>query len=103
MLTDVALPLVLLGLAAWVVPWLLSKLLPEGVGWLFVIALLSACLLALIAAGGFYVLYGDAGDVILSAAPWHFLLLSTKAALIWAPVMILSVANLPRGWKEAVW
>ncbi|WP_179378549.1 hypothetical protein [Jannaschia marina] len=103
MMTSVALPLVLLALAAWAIPWLLSKLLPEGVFWLVLIGLLSAVALAVISAVGFYVLYGEAGDEVLSAAPWHFVKLSAQAALVWGPVMVLSLANIPRGWKEAVW
>ena len=100
---SVWLPVVLLALVAWVVPWLLSKLLPEGVGWLVVIGLLSTVILTVAAAAGFYVIYGAAGRSVLEEAPWHFVVLSAKAALVWGPVMVLSVANLPRGWKEAVW
>lgn len=100
---SVWLPVVLLALAGWVVPWLLSKLLPEGVGWLFVIGALSVVVLVVLSAVGFYVLYGAAGRSVLAEAPWHFVVLSAKAALVWGPVMVLSVANLPRGWKEVVW
>lgn len=103
MIESVLLPVVLLAAAAWAVPWLLSKVLPEGVFWLILIGIISAVLLTVLSALGFYVLYGQAGDVVLDAAPWHFVVLSARAALIWGPVMVLSLANVPKGWKEAVW
>ena len=88
---------------AWAVPWLLGRLLPEGVAWLMAIGALSAAILTGATAAGFAALYGAAGGVVWREAPGHFLVLSLRAALIWGPVMVLSVANLPRGWKEAVW
>lgn len=100
---SVVLPVVLLAAAAWVVPWILSKVLPEGVFWLALIGAISAVLLAVVSAIGFYVLYGQAGEAVLDAAPWHFVVLSARAALVWGPVMVLSLANIPKGWKEAVW
>lgn len=103
MIGSVVLPLALLALAAWAVPPLLSKVVPEGVAWLVLIAVLSAVGLMLISAIGFYLLYGRAGEAVLDAAPWHFVLLSGRAALVWGPVMVLSLANIPKGWKNAVW
>ena len=88
---------------AWAVPWLLGRLLPEGLAWLFGIAALSALVLTVATAVGFAWLYGAAGGVVWREAPGWFLVLSLRAALIWGPVMVLSVANLPRGWTEAVW
>lgn len=103
MIQTIVLPLMALAAFAWVVPWLLSKLLPEGVFWLMLIGVLSAVVLTVVSAVGFYVLYGQAGEVVLDAAPWHFVVLSARAALVWGPVMVLSLANIPKGWKEAVW
>ncbi|SDZ01421.1 hypothetical protein SAMN05444004_10540 [Jannaschia faecimaris] len=103
MIATVVFPLVLLALAAWVIPWLLSKVMPEGVFWLFLIGVISAVALALIAAVGFFVLYGRAGEAVLDVAPWYFVILSARAALVWGPVMVLSLANIPKNWKEAVW
>lgn len=96
-------PVIGLALVSWVVPWLWSRILPEGVGWLLVIGLLSTAVLALVSAVGFYVLYGEAGATVLRGAPLHFALLSAKAGLLWGPVMVLSLANLPRGWKTMKW
>jgi hypothetical protein len=64
---------------------------------------LSAVLLAAIAGVGFALLYGAAGGVVWREVPGHFAVLSLRSALIWGPVMVLSLANLPRGWREAEW
>jgi hypothetical protein len=103
MLTEVVLPLMGLALLAWSVPWAIGRILPEGLGWLVVNGLVSAALLAGIAALGFILLYGEAGGVVWREAPWHFALLSARSALLWGPILVLSLANLPRGWTEAEW
>ncbi|MCK0169085.1 hypothetical protein MWU52_16135 [Jannaschia sp. S6380] len=100
---DLIAPLVGLAVLAWLVPWALGRLLPEGLGWLFAIGAISAVVLAIVAGVGFFLLYGAAGGVVLAERPWHFVLLSARASLIWLPVMVLSLANLPRGWKKAEW
>ena len=103
MIQDVVLPLAFLATAAWVIPLLLFKILPEGVIWLILIGAISTIALVGISASGFYILYGRAGDVVLDTAPWHFAVLSARAALVWAPVMVLSLSSIPRRWKRAVW
>ncbi len=103
MIATVVLPLLLLAVAAWAVPWLLGRVLPEGVGWLALNGALSAMVLAGLSAGGFYLLYGAAGGAVLDTAPWHFAVLSARAALVWAPIAVLSLANLPKGWTTEVW
>ncbi len=100
---NLVLPLVGLAVVAWLVPWVLGKLLPEGVIWLLVNGVLSALLLAVVAAAGFVWLYGEAGGVVWREAPWHFVLLSAKAGIVWGPVMVLSLSALPKRWKRAVW
>lgn len=100
---NLILPLVGLAVVAWLVPWLLGKLVPEGIIWLLVNGVLSALLLAVISAAGFVWLYGEAGGVVWREAPWHFVLLSAKAGIVWGPVMVLSLSALPKRWKRAVW
>jgi hypothetical protein len=100
---NLVLPLVGLAVVAWLVPWVLGKLVPEGVIWLLVNGVLSALLLAVVAAAGFVWLYGEAGGVVWREAPWHFVLLSAKAGIVWGPVMVLSLSALPKRWKRAVW
>ena len=80
---NLVLPLVGLAVVAWLVPWVL--------------------LLAVVAAAGFVWLYGEAGGVVWREAPWHFVLLSAKAGIVWGPVMVLSLSALPKRWKRAVW
>lgn len=100
---DLIAPVAALIALAWVVPWGLGRVLPEGVGWLVVNGVLSTAILAGSAALLFWWLYGAAGGAVLRVAPWHFAGLSARSALIWAPVMVLSLANLPRGWTRARW
>ncbi|WP_298429697.1 hypothetical protein [uncultured Jannaschia sp.] len=97
------LPVLALLVVAWFVPWGLGKLLPEGVGWLVANGLFSSVLLAVLAALGFVLLYGEAGGVVWREAPWHFAVLSLRSALIWGPMMVLSLANLPRHWTTETW
>ena len=100
---DLIAPIAALMAMAWALPWALGRALPEGVGWLLANGALSTLLLAGASAAGFWWLYGEAGDAVLRAAPWHFATLAARSALIWAPVMVLSLANLPRGWTRARW
>lgn len=100
---DVALPLIALALAAWLVPWALGRMLPEGVAWLAVVAALSTAILAVGSGAGFVWLYGAAGPAVWRAAPLHFAALSLRSAIVWGPIMVLSLANLPRGWTTARW
>ena len=100
---NLVLPLIGLAVVAWLVPWVLGKLVPEGVIWLLVNGVLSALLLAVVAAAGFVWLYGEAGGVVWREAPWHFVLLSAKAGIVWGPVMVLSLSALPKRWKRVVW
>lgn len=103
MLTEVALPLVALAVAGWILPCALGRALPEGVGWLAVNAVLSTVLLLGLAAVGFVWLYGPASGMVWRQAPGYFLVQGARSALVWGPVMVLSLANLPRGWKRATW
>ena len=103
MIADVGLPLVVMGLAGWLVPRLLGRLLPEGVGWLALNAALSTILLAAGAAAAFVLLYGEAGGALWREAPGHVATLAARSAIVWGPVMVLSLADLPRRWTRATW
>lgn len=104
-----------LSLAALAValPFLFGRLLPEGTGWLFVNAGLSAVLL--MGAAVLYFVFAYAGGAA-SAVPrmlggfgrapgsaWHFVRLGALSAMIWLPVMVLALAAQPGRWKEKVW
>lgn len=103
MIAEVALPVLVLGAAGWLVPWALGRALPEGACWLALNAALSTAILALGAGAGFVWLYGAAGMTVLRAEPGHVAQLSARSALVWAPIMALSLADQPRRWRAARW
>jgi hypothetical protein len=108
--SGLILPALLLAVLGWLVPRLLARVWPEGVGPLLLLALVSTLVLVVLATGLFVLLYLGQGvplalilDVgVLGGWP-HFLRLGLVSALVWAPIMILSVASLPRHWKEETW
>lgn len=103
-------PALIVALSAWVIPKLLSMILPEGVRALMVNALLSTLVLFAISSAFFVVLYivQGAGAAELAQFGWaenivFFGRLGLISGIIWAPIMVLSVANLPRHWTKAIW
>ncbi len=104
------LPALVLALLAFVVPRLLARMLPEGVTPLMLNALLSTLLLFVLSAGFFFCLYLWQGlsmaEVLEPGIATSILLfgrLGLIAAIIWAPIMMLSVAGLPRKWVKETW
>ncbi len=103
-------PAALLALLGWLVPRLLSLVWPEGVRPLLALAFVSAALMTLLAMGLFAALYVWRGVPLAmlwepGAGPFllHFLRLGAASALLWAPILVLSVAGLPRHWTRATW
>ncbi|ASP19564.1 hypothetical protein ANTHELSMS3_00847 [Antarctobacter heliothermus] len=110
MIADLLLPSLGLMLLAFVVTRGVEMLVPETVLGLAVMALVSAMLCWVLASAGFAVLYGVQDGRILallgqtpSTSAGHFLRLGAKAALLWAPILLLTVSTAPRRWKTAVW
>ncbi|KUF10610.1 hypothetical protein [Pseudoponticoccus marisrubri] len=110
MITALLLPTLALMALAVLVTRGIEALVPESPAGLAAIAVLSSLALWLLSAAGFAGLYliRDAQiAVVLGAAPQaglrHFLGLGAKAALIWAPLVLLVVATAPRRWKTATW
>ena len=107
---NIFIPAVILALIGWFVPRILGKLLPEGVRPLLLNGLFSTLIMGCLGIGYFMVLYVIQG-MPLSAmlmdgagpAIAYFGRLSMISALIWAPIMILSLAGLPRKWTKEVW
>ncbi len=104
------LPAVILAALAFVVPRLLARKLPEGVKPLFLNAFLSTCLLFLIASFlfvGLYLLQGlDVAQLMDAGLANNVALfgrLGLTSAIIWAPIMLLSIAGLPRNWVNETW
>ncbi|MFQ6546539.1 hypothetical protein AADZ90_001175 [Aestuariibius sp. 2305UL40-4] len=108
MITDgLIFPALLLGALGWVIPRLLFPVFPEGVGPLIRLGLLSTLLLLIASALTMLALYlargmppelaGDGGAV------WYFLRLGAMSSILWAPVMVLTIASFPKRWKEVEW
>ena len=104
------LPSLALAILAFVVPRLLAKAIPEGVVPLLLNAFLSTVILFLLAAGFFVCLYmwqgASLSDVTVTGTAdtvVFFGRLGLISAIIWAPIMLLSVACLPRKWVKETW
>jgi hypothetical protein len=107
---SLVLPVLALGALGWLVPRLLGQVWPEGVRPLLLLALVSTLLLIALSAGLFALLYVWQGLPVaallgpgVAAGLGHFLRLGLLSALVWAPIMVLTVAGLPRRWKEETW
>ncbi|TNC52463.1 hypothetical protein FHG66_02690 [Rubellimicrobium rubrum] len=103
-------PAAALAFLGWLVPRILSLIFPEGVRALLLLALTSfVALLALSMAAfiGLYVLRGVPFSELFYAGPmdglFHFLRLGLASTLLWAPLMILSIAGLPKHWVKETW
>jgi len=104
------LPALVLALVGWLVPRGLSLVFPEGVRPLLVLAFVSTIIMFLVGSlffVGLYVLRGVSLDAVLAGGlaevVLHFGRLGLISALLWGPIMILSVAGLPRHWVEETW
>jgi len=104
------LPAVVLAVLAWLIPKLWSRVLPEGVKPLMLNALLSTVSMFVATSLFFVVLYtwqdAPMAEILaegFGANAVFFGQLGLSSALIWAPIMVLSLASLPRRWTKAVW
>ena len=103
-------PAALLALLGWMVPRLLSRIFLEGVKPLMILAAISTLIMLFLGMGFFLALYIWQGAPIstlfeagILAGLVHFGRLGLISALIWGPIMILSVAGLPRHWIKETW
>lgn len=104
------LPALFLAILAFAVPRLLARILPEGVWPLLINAFMSSLLLFMLSAGFFFCLYLWQGVSVaelmepgLAKNVVFFGSLGLSAAIIWLPILILSVAGLPRKWVKETW
>ena len=107
MLVSLALPVLTLMAAAVVVTRLLERAVPESVMGLGLLAALAGGVLWALSAAGAAALYAS-GAVPLSvlAEPRglsHLAGQGAKAALIWGPLVALTVVTAPRRWRHATW
>ncbi|SMY06156.1 hypothetical protein [Flavimaricola marinus] len=111
MLADgLVLPALVLALVGWLVPRGLSVMFPEGVRPLMLLSLCSTIVMFVLGCAFFvsiYVLRGVPLAVLfeagVAAAVVHFGRLGLVSAFIWAPIMILSIAGLPKTWVHETW
>ncbi len=104
------LPAVCVAALGWVVPRLLALIFPEGVTALMLLALTATVVMLAFGAGFFALLYvwqGVPFDMLfeggIAAGVLHFGQLGLISALLWAPILVLSVAGLPKNWVTMVW
>ena len=104
------LPALVLAILGFVLPRLLARVLPEGVMPLLLNALLSTLLIFVLAATLFFGLYVMRGaeaarllETGLAPTMLFFGQLGLTSGIIWAPIMLLSVAGLPRKWVKETW
>lgn len=107
---DLILPAMSLAALGWFVPRVLAIWWPEGVKWLMALALASTCVMAACGAAFFAILYAANGisldDLYATgglSVPIHFAKLSLMSALLWAPMMVLSLMYVPRNWVREMW
>lgn len=108
MVLSLALPTLVLMAAAILVARGFEAVLPETIPGMVACALLSALVLWLLSAAGFGLLYlwQDARYAVLfgdGRSYRHLAALGAKAALIWAPLVALTVVTAPQRWKTATW
>jgi hypothetical protein len=108
--SGLVVPALALALLGWLVPRLLGRVWPEGLGPLLLLAFVATLILMGLATGFFVLLYtwqGAPMDALFEpgvmAGLGHFARLGLLSALLWAPVMILSVAGLPKHWVKETW
>ena len=107
---ELLLPAMILAALGWFVPRLLALFWPEGVKWLFGLALASTFVMGIAGAVFFAVLYMMQGDSFADlyrtnglGTLAHFGRLSLLSALLWAPLMVLSLIGVPKNWVKEVW
>ncbi|SFS21501.1 hypothetical protein [Yoonia litorea] len=103
-------PALLIGLLGFFTPRALSKVLPEGVLPLLINGFVSTGLCTILSGAFFYLQYLWQGMPLSQPSPsetaplaLHFLNLGLASALIWAPVMLLSLSGLPKRWVHETW
>lgn len=104
------LPALLIAASGWLVPRILATFFPEGVAPLFLNAFLSTLLLFAISSAFFLCLYlwqgAPMAEILAEGIVSNIVFfgrLGLIAAMIWAPIMVLSVAGLPRKWTKETW
>lgn len=107
---SLILPALVLAAMGWLVPRLLALLFAEGIRPLMWLGFTATLIMFGIGIGFFVILYRLQGVPIsiVFDAGWmrglfHFGRLALISALLWAPIMVLSIAGLPKNWTKEIW
>lgn len=110
MLEGLLIPSLALALVGWLVPRGLSLFWPEGVRALLALGFVATLVMLVLSAVFFVGLYVVQGVPIATVfgggwgpAVGHFGRLAVISALIWGPIMVLSLAGLPKHWVKETW
>ncbi len=101
--TATIVPILILGAAGALVPIGAMRLMPDTLTGLSLAALLSVILLTIGGAILFIILYGNPGVAVTrqtgvqSSVHVHFSGLGLRAALVWGPVLLLTLIGLGQG------
>ena len=103
-------PALVLAMVGWLVPRCLSLVFPEGVRPLMILAFVATLVMLALGTGFFFLLYvlqgvpiGVLFDEGIVPAMAHFLRLGLISALLWGPIMVLSLSGLPKFWVTEKW
>ena len=109
-MSDLVIPLMVLALFGWLVPRGLFLLFPEGVRPLIWLAVSSFALMFVVSVVFWMGLYQARGAPLgeffadgLWPGLWFFGRLAGASVLIWGPILVLSVAGLPKMWVNEEW
>lgn len=108
--TGLLLPAMCLAALGWSVPRVIAIWWPEGAKWLMGLALVSTLVMCVFGAAFFAVVYAVNGISIADlwatggvSVVLHFGKLGVMSALLWAPLMVMSLVYVPRNWVREVW
>ncbi len=109
-MTDLLIPSMTLALFGWLVPRGLSLIWPEGFWPLIRLGLAAVAVMYVVAMLFFMGLYQARGAPLseffaegIFPTLWFFGKLAAASVLIWGPILVLSVAGLPKHWVEEEW
>lgn len=107
---GLVLPAMVLALMGWLVPRGLSLIFPEGIRPLALLAFTAIFVMYVLGVVFFLALYLWQGTPLdslfetgIGSGLLHFGRLGLVSALLWGPILILSVAGLPRHWIKETW
>jgi hypothetical protein len=107
---QVSAPLIAALVLAVVIPRGFARVIPEGLSGLVWNGVASAAVMFALSFAYFvwsYTTQNAALTDLFGANPrgsfWHFARLATLSALLWVPIIVLTVAALPRHWKVVEW